>query len=67
MAVLAQFEVIEGEIEELQATLVELTQTTVEKTAAMEDARKAGAKSGKALDKVLKEIAACVSDRSHVY
>lgn len=55
---------IEAEIDELNTTQQGLVSVTEEKSHALEEVRKLGAKSAKALDKVLKEIAACVSPSS---
>lgn len=51
---------MEEEIETLKATFDGFQATVVEKNAALEEARKQGGKSGKALDKALKEVASCV-------
>lgn len=60
-AAIAQLEEVEAEIETLRESLIELQDVLTEKTAALEETRKAGGKTGKVLDKLLKEIGGCVS------
>ncbi|KAL8278439.1 hypothetical protein RQP46_009129 [Phenoliferia psychrophenolica] len=58
-ATTAEQEAMETEIETLKETLEGLQATVAEKNAALEDVRKQGSKSGKVLDKALKEVASC--------
>lgn len=59
-AAIEEQKTIEEDIEALRETLAELQEVLTEKTAALEEVRRKGSKSGKALDKVVKEIATCV-------
>ena len=56
----AEHEALQVAIDEAKEMLAELTAVLAEKTAALEEVKKKGGKSARALDKVLKEIAACV-------
>ena len=57
----AEHEALQVAIDSAKETLEELTAVLVVKTADFEEVKKQGVKSARALDKVLKEIAACVS------
>lgn len=59
----AEHEALQVAIDSAKETLEELTAVLVVKTADFEEVKKQGVKSARALDKVLKEIAACVSLR----
>lgn len=54
---------IEADIGRLQTQLAELQAVVEDRNAKLENVRKTGSKSAKALDKALKEIAECVSER----
>lgn len=56
----AELVTIEGEIEELKETLVELQEVLVAKNVELDEVRKKGGNSARVLDKAMKEIAACV-------
>ncbi|GAA5851241.1 hypothetical protein JCM8547_004180 [Rhodosporidiobolus lusitaniae] len=55
----AEIEALEQEVEDLRLTLEQVQETLTEKNAELEATRKSGGKAGRALDKALKEIAAC--------
>ena len=57
----AQVEEIEADIVILKETLAELEAVLAERSTELEATRKSGSKSGKILDKAVKEIAGCVS------
>lgn len=57
----AEHEALQVEIDSAKDALEELTAVLIVKTTAFKEVKKQGSKSARALDKVLKEIAACVS------
>lgn len=56
----AELEALQTAIDSAKETLEELTTVLAEKTAVFEDVKKQGGKSARAVDKILKDIAACV-------